>query len=191
MDYYKQNTYSFPQLVFKQIQIIQEICKKELRGGDKIIKNLVGEQEIENEDTRQSYLQSIDLLGSLLSPYFGSDLTTNFDKFILSYQMELKEALEDKEFKKEICENFNIKEEDKEYGVIQILRKDKNLMNEINVYFLNEKLKFARIIFRDLIKCFKDNNFLTQESYGESGSAEDSMEANDEDIEDYNEVEDS
>ena len=47
MDYSQKETYSFPQTVFKQIQIIQEICKKELRDGDKIIKNLVGEQMIE------------------------------------------------------------------------------------------------------------------------------------------------
>lgn len=178
MDYTQKETYSFPQTVFKQIQIIQEICKKELRDGDKIIKNLVGEQMIEGEDTRYSYLQSVDLLGSLLSPYFNSDLKKDYDKFVETYQMELKEALEDEDFKKEVCAYFGYAEN----SIITQIQEEakKSEKGQINIYFLNEKIKFARIIFRELIQCFKNNDFLAQESYGDKVSGENNMEATEE-----------
>lgn len=177
--YFKdQNGVTYPQLVLRQIQKIQDICQKELKGGDKIFKNLLGEQIVESEDSRQAYLQSIDLLGSLLSPYFTPKTTTKFDKFVELYQMELKSALKDDEFKKEVTDYFDLDTK----NTAELLKDDKTLQ-EFNLYLLNFKIKNARIMFRQLIQCFKENDFLAQETYGEgdsSGGNDDMLDASDE-----------
>lgn len=179
---YNDTKITFQQVIFKQITIIQDITKKELRAGDKIIKNLVGEQTIEGEDTRYSFLQAVELLGSLLSPYFGKvgegTISNKFEQFCVVYDMELKEAYEDKDFQKLVADAFA-----KTITKDQLI-KDEGLQMELNIFFLNYKVKEARKIFRDLVKLFKDNDFLTGESYGETaGGTEEGLEAVDDDIE--------
>jgi hypothetical protein len=177
-NFQSEDTISFPKLVFKQIQIIQDICKKELREGDKIIKNLIGEQFIEGEDSRHSYLQSVDLLGSLLSPWFdvSVNLKEDYDLFVELYQMELITALKDEDFQKEIAIYFGVNED----NLIDTIKKDTSMQNQINIYFLNYKVKEARVIFRKLLQCFKDNDFLIEGSYGEGqGTSDDSLDADD------------
>jgi hypothetical protein len=82
MQNYDDSKLTYQQIVMKQITIIQKICSRELRDGEKTIKNLIGEQTIEGEDTRYTFLQSVELFGSLLSPYFGkSEVKEEFDEF--------------------------------------------------------------------------------------------------------------
>jgi len=183
-NYYDNSKITYPQLVMEQIKKIQEICAKELRDGNKIVKNLIGEQIIEGEDTRYSFLQSVEMFGSLLSPYFpkteSDKVVTNFQDFCDLYDMELNEALEDDEFLALVKKAFNVKnKEDIE---------TKKLTNEVNIYFLNMKIKEARKMFRELVKLFKDHDFLAEASYGDTGgsSTDNGMDAlgDDEEIED-------
>ena len=184
---YGKDAVTYSLIVFKQIQKIQEINAKELRDGSKIVKNLIGEQIIEAEDTRYSYLQSVETLGSLLSPYFGSNtgdegITKEFEDFCKFLDMELITALKDEDYIVELKTHFTFNNPDE-------VKSDMDLQNQINVYFLNDKIKTARKIFRSLVKLFKEHDFLTGESYGESSSAgEDNMDAVDEEInEEYKE----
>ena len=185
MAYYNyQQPVTYPQLIIKQIEIIQSICSKELNDGEKVTKNLIGEQTIHGEDTRHSFLQSVELLGSLLSPWFPKEdektenITSQFNYFCEVYDMELSEALQDEDFKKLVCDSFNIKDTNK--IITQI--KDNKLDTEINAFFLNIKIKEGRKIFRSLVKLFKDHDFLKEESFGDSGE-DNGMTANDDEDE--------
>ena len=171
-NYYDNNKITYPQLIMEQIKILQNINAKELRDGQRIVKNMIGEQTIEGEDTRYSFLQSVDILGSLLFPYFPKlskdesieNVATNFYYFCNLYDMELSEALKDKEFENIIKENFNLND-------TKDIKKDiesKKLTNEVNIFLLNFKVKEARKTFRELIKLFKDNDFLNGETFGDS-----------------------
>jgi hypothetical protein len=182
---YIENHLTYSQLVLRQIKTIQEISAKELRDSSKIVKNLIGEQTIEAEDTRYSFLQSVELFGSLLSPYFTETISNSFDDFCKLYDMELIDAINDEEFKEELREFFKLKNNE---TISNKIENDDAIKNQANIYFLNYKIKEARRIFRELVKLFKDNDFLTQETYGDSsGNAEDSMDAIDEEESDMDE----
>jgi hypothetical protein len=180
---YDSNKITYQQIIFRQIQKIQDIVAKELRDTDKTIKNLIGEQIIESEDTRYSYLQSVEMLGSLLSPYFPEikkdtkNVNSNFNEFCELYDMELKTALKDEDFKKEVSELFSVEIKDIDN---KIKSKDKEFQNSVNVYFLNYKIIIARRIFRELIKLFKENDFLGNESFGETSGSDEGLDAVDE-----------
>lgn len=162
---------TFQQIVMKQLLVLQKILSKELRDGKKEIKNLLGTQTIEEEDTRFSYLQSAEFFGSLLSPYFGTDLKTSFDDFCNLLDIELIEAIRDAEFKILLEKAFGLKDINKNLN-------DEKYMDQFNIYFLNYKIKEARKIVRALIKLFKDKDFLNNESYSEgSGESDDGLEA--------------
>ena len=176
MVYYEQNKISYQQLVMEQIKIIQNICSKELRDGDKTLKNALGEQVIEGEDTRYSFLQSVEVLGSMLYPYFGDmksgdvKIEKMFQDFCDYYDLELVEVLDNKDFKKKIKEVFN-----KE---IEEVKKKEGLQSQVNIFFLNDKIKEGRKIFRELIKVFKANDFLGNQSFGEgSGDIDEGTDA--------------
>jgi len=170
MVYYNDPKITYQQLVMEQIKKIQDICSKELRDGDKIFKNAMGEQTIEGEDTRHSFLQSVELLGSMLTPYFGNMMKSKdgkidfFDQFCEYYDTELIEILDNEDFKKKINEIFSIKD-------TKTINNDEKLQTQVNVFLLNDKIKEGRKIFRLLIKVFKSNDFLGSQSYGE-GSGE-------------------
>ena len=166
---------TFPDLVMEQIKIIQKICSKELRDGDKILKNALGEQIIEGDDTRYSFLQSVEVLGSMLSPYFGnSDI--KFTEFCEYYDAELIEVLDDKNFIKKLDEIFGKTPDN--------VKSDETVRSQVNIYFLNDKIKEGRKMFRELIKIFKNNNFLGDKAYGDSGSNIGSLDAVDDSEED-------
>ena len=178
MTYYNNdNKLTYPDLVMEQIKIIQKICSRELRDGDKILKNAMGEQIIEGDDTRYSFLQSVEVLGSMLSPYFGSS-NIGFEEFCDYYDAELVEVMGDKEFIKKIDEIFGKK--------IDEVKADEGLLSQVNIFFLNDKIKEGRKMFRKLIKVFKENNFLGDTAYGETGSgdAAESLDAVDDSKED-------
>lgn len=166
MNYYNDSGMTYQQLVMEQIKKIQDICSKELRDGDKILKNAMGEQTIEGEDTRYSFLQSVELLGSMLQPWFGNIMKVKdseknaFELFCDYYDVELIEILDDKEFKKRLKDLFDVEDPKK-------LKSDEVLRQQVNLFLLNDKIKEARKIFRLLVKVFKENGFLSSQSYGE------------------------
>jgi hypothetical protein len=166
MNYYNDNKVTYQQLVMDQIKKIQDICSKELRDGDKILKNAMGEQTIEGEDTRYSFLQSVELLGSMLKPWFGNMMKVKdsekgaFEMFCDYYDVELIEILDDEDFKKKLKDLFGCDDPEK-------LKTDEALRQQVNLFLLNDKIKEARKIFRLLVKVFKANDFLSGQSYGE------------------------
>jgi len=172
--YYQESKITYQQLIFQQIQKIQNICSKELRDGEKTIKNLLGEQIIDAEDTRYSFLQSVELLGSMLCPWFGKgDISKSFANFCDLYDMELKDALLDEDFQEELAKMFNISKEE----IKKRAKDNEELRTQSNIYFLNHKIKQGRRIFRELIILFKDNDFLSGESFGEGPSADEGLDA--------------
>ena len=96
---FQENKLTYQQIVMGQIKIIQAISSKELRDSTKTIKNFIGEQIVEAEDTRISYLQAVETFGSLLSPYMtDKNMIESFENFCNLNDMELKEAFQDEEF---------------------------------------------------------------------------------------------
>ena len=162
MAYHNEIKITFPDLIINQIQIIQKICSKELRDWDKILKNALGEQVIEGDDTRYSFLQSVELLGSMLSPYFGKS-EIKFSDYCTYCDTELIELLENKDFKTKLKEIFDIED-------VKKIRDNEVLQNQVNIFLLNDKIKEGRKIFRELIKIFKDNSFLGEETYGDNAA---------------------
>jgi len=184
---------SYPQLVFNQIRTIQELCKKELKSGDKIYKNLVGEQVVENEDTRFSYLQSIEVLASLLFPYFPKkienskveDINFEFESFTELFNKELIEYLTVQENLQEVSNFFG-----KSLDTKEKITEDEKRLSQVYSFFMNKKLKSARSLFRSLLILFKNNDFLEGQSYGEgSEGLGDELAAVDDEIEDKEEQE--
>lgn len=176
-NYYENPNLSYPQLIFNQIKKVQEIAAKELRDGDKVIKNLIGEQLIEQEDTRLSYLQAVETLGSLLSPYFDKDTADSFKSFQEFYDIELEEALEDEEFK-EKAEKILGKD------VVKNLGTDKKDEVRGYAFFLQQKIICARDMFRELLLLFKNLDFLGNEEFNDVATTNGSMEAVDDSEED-------
>jgi len=172
MAYYDKDEITFKSLVMKQVQKIQEITSKELRDGEKTVKNLIGEQVVDAEDTRYSYLQSIEMFGSLLYPYLitinETDYKKEFDEFCNLYDIELAEAIKDKDFKKELKNYFVIEE------VTQKEINSKGLLQQVNIYLLNYKIKEARKMFRLLFTLVKHYDFFGATSYtdGDLGGGE-------------------
>ena len=176
-EYFKSDAVTFPSLVMKQIGIIQAITSKELRDGTRAFITPIGEQVYENEDTRYSFLQAVETLGSLLSPYFDKDTTTEFDDFEATYDLELVEALKDDEFLSDLKKRFGYETE----KISDKIKSDSKLKTDLLIIFLNEKCKIARKLYRRLIQCFKDNDFLSSESFNEGVGGEDGTEADGDD----------
>jgi hypothetical protein len=177
--YYGQSVVTYPQIVMNQIQIIQKIYSKELKDGDKILKNAIGEQVIEGEDSRYSFLQAVEMFGALLEPYFiiGTEKYTGikkeeFDKFCELLNMELVEMINDNVFKENVIKIFFL---DKKINLLEKLKTDDGFKNQLNLFFLNYKIKEARRVFRRLIKLFEENDFLTTTGYNDSESEDTSM----------------
>jgi len=177
MSYYSKgynadNVISYPQIVMEQVQIIQKVYSKELRDGDKVFKNAIGEQIIEGEDTRYSFLQSVEFFGSLLSPYFIDSTKEPFENYCNLLDKEIVEMLDDKNFIKEAKKVFFMKEEEK---LIDKIKEDKLFKSQLNIFLLNYKVKEARKLFRILVDLFKAHDFLANQSYTDSETVSDSM----------------
>ena len=160
---------TYPHIVMEQVQIIQKIYSKELRDGDKIMKNNIGEQIIEGEDTRYSFLQAVEFFGSLLYPYFympnpeypGIQIE-EFNDYCELLNLELVEALEDDEFQVLVKNVFFLEDKIRPKEVAKV---DEKFRHQVNTFFLNYKVKEGRRVFRRLLELFKDNQFLTQEDF--------------------------
>ena len=159
------NLITYPQIVMEQIQIIQKIYSKELRDGDKVLKNALGEQIIEGEDTRYSFLQAIEAFGSLLFPYFIKTTKQPFINYCRLLDKEIVEMIEMEKFADKVKKIFLL---DDKVKLIDKIKTDEIFKNQINLFFLNYKVKHARHMFRTLLQLFKDNDFLSNEIYTDS-----------------------
>jgi len=169
---YQSNELTYPQIVMNQVKIIQSIYSKELRDGEKILKNALGEQVIEAEDTRYSFLQSVEMFGNLLEPYFieGTEKykgirKEEFNTFCELLDKELVEILEVDDFVERARKIFFIDEDE---DLMNKAKNDSAFKTQLNTYFLNYKIKEARRIFRRLIKLFEENDFLASQGYADA-----------------------
>ena len=93
---YGNDKLEFRQIVLKHIQRILEISSSELRDKT-IVRNHGNYSEtIENEDTRQSYMQAIENLAYILMPYFDDEVLVVYEKserIINAFGYEVKRIL--------------------------------------------------------------------------------------------------
>jgi len=140
---------SFREIILAHLKKILEISNSELR--DKTIVRNHGQysETVENEDTRLSYIQSIENMSYALIPYFDKEMQKVYDEcieVITSFPYELKET-----FKEEI-------EEAK-----QKLNKEKIPLE----YYTEIKIHYAKKLFIELNKLLKRNDYLKTAVYGE------------------------
>ncbi len=138
----------FRQIVLSHLKKILEISNKELAdlSYEEVRPNSV--VIIHKEDTRRSYIQSIENLAYILLPYFDTKIKGVYEKCIKVinfYGYEIRE-----EFKKELEEIK--KESGKEGG------------KEIYIEF---KIKYAKKLFCGLNLLLKRNDYLKSQVYGE------------------------
>jgi len=161
-----QQAITYPQLIMQQIQTIQKIYSKELKDGDKVYKSNIGEQLIEGEDTRYSFLQAVEMFGSLLFPYFLETTPPQFNAYCELLDKELVEIIIDDTFLKKVKLVFDL---DKE-KITEKIKDDEGFRTQLNVFFLNYKVVAARKMFRELIQLFKDNSFLENQGYTDNAA---------------------
>ena len=75
---------------------------------------------------------------------------------------ELISILKDVNFIKNVKEVFFLEEKEK---IEDKIKTDEKFRNQLNLFFLNYKVKEARRIFRRLVELFKEHDFLTTQGY--------------------------
>lgn len=147
-------TLEFRQIVLMHIKRILEISSSELRNKT-ITKNHGNFSEtIEQEDTRYSYIQSIENLSYVLMPYFDEQMQkvyTECSFVINAYNFELE-----KYFTKDI------------QIVLANIKQDK--IPEI--YFIKKKIEYAKKLFIELNFLLKRVDYLKTAIYGEDSGEE-------------------
>lgn len=147
---FKSDSVEFRQIVLKHIQKILEISTGELRNKT-VIKNHGNYSEtIESEDTRKSYIQSIENLAYILIPYFDDDMQIIYDeceKVNNAFGYEVKKMF------KEIYEKLQ-----SELGSDQ-LEDD---------FIVNMRLRYSKKLFIALNMLLKRNDYLKTAVYGEA-----------------------
>jgi len=168
MEYYtnKQDKLDFRQLVLQQIQKVQNVLSKELKLYQSFIPptNNTASFEIEKEDTRYSFIQSVEALSYLLYPYFDEQMQNvykPFEKAVDSYWFEFYD--DNKEFCNKILNNLR----EGEQG-----NKEDFEMGEIQSVFLKYKIRKAKEVFRELSLLLKRNDYLAGSVYQEAGEDE-------------------
>ncbi len=144
---------SFKQLVLSQIQKILNLSYHELRDSSRTITHANFTEQVEHEDTRRSYIQSVKALAILLQSKFDKDMKEKYKKSIeilRSYSYELE-----KKYKEKI---EKIKKENPDL--------DKNYFNYD--YFVEVKVVCAEDLFSELNLFLNRINYLTVPDYTSS-----------------------
>ncbi len=139
----------FRQIVLSHIKRILEISSRELKDHTKqtIQSNLI--QTLESEDTRLSYIQSIENLAYVLLPYFDKDMKKVYEEcieIINLYGFKIREK-----FKKEFEE----------------LGKHVNQDTALKVFAIQIRLKYGKKLFRELNLLLYRVDYLKATIYGE------------------------
>ena len=146
---YGNDKLEFRQIVLKHIQRILEISSSELRDKT-IVRNHGNYSEtIENEDTRQSYMQAIENLAYILMPYFDDEVLVVYEKserIINAFGYEVKRIL------KKTYERIKEETGKEDLG---------------NAFIIEMKLKYAKKLFIALNKLLNRNDYLKSAVYGE------------------------
>jgi len=153
----------FQQIVLMHIKKILEISTHELRSGTQIVNAGNYTQTSIQEDTRYSYIQSIENLAYILLPYFDKEIRKIYDpciKIMNGFDYEVKGII--KEIYYKVCEDT---------GKEDLGR----------AFILEMRLKYAKELFVGLNELLHRNNYLKTAVFGE-----DNDEISEGDLEDDN-----
>jgi hypothetical protein len=175
---YGQKEKSFRDIVLKAVEKVYEILSKELRLYKKIVpfSNHRSDLVIEEEDTRESFVQAVQGLALILKPYFDDEMEKvydGFDDLCDMYYFEFYNTYKDyiKETIKLRDELFTSEEKDIDSALIESMR-------------IKFKIKSAKVVFRELNKLLKRQDYLKSAIYGDTESDDEVVEDDDkEDIE--------
>lgn len=135
----------FRQIVLKHLQDILGISIHELRDSTRYINQGNNIQTIESEDTRMGYIQSIENLAYVLTPYFDKKMNSVYPKYkeiLTAFKFQMKDIL--KEEYKEICEGLGKTEIGNDFVIEMKLKYAKELFYQLNLLlFRNDYLKTA------------------------------------------------
>jgi hypothetical protein len=153
---------NFREIVLSAVEKVLEILSKELRLYKKVIP--IGSYRsdiiVEEEDTRESFIQAVQGLALILKPYFDEEMNSVYIDF------------------DELCDMFYFEFYDKYKKIIENIMKiqTKHFTNsddeqitkqDIKTIYIKYKIRKAKEIFRELNLLLKRNDYLKGEVYGE------------------------
>jgi hypothetical protein len=158
----------FRDVVFRAQQKILDILSRELRLMKKIIPMGENRSEIilEEEDTRESFVQAVQGLGLILKPYFDEKMEkayADFDTLVDMYYFEFYN-----EYKDYVKEIINMRKNLFRYNG----EKNSDVCDNRAVENVHqrEKVKRAKQIFKELNLLLKRQDYLKSAIYGDTES---------------------
>jgi len=139
---------NFREIVLSHLKRILEISSSELRLKTIVKFNPNGEQTKAEEDTRESYIQSVEALAIILLPYFDEEMSKVYEKsekVLFAYNYELKEL-----FKKEVEE-------------IEEHTESPNLKS----FYIKLRINTAKKLFKELNLLLKRQDYLKGAVFGQ------------------------
>lgn len=151
----------FSQIVLNYLNKILDILSKELRDKHTIIPQSGSRAEmvIEEEDTRISFVQAVEGLSTILTPWFDKETEESFEVFDLVVNATRSGYYI--EYKKNIDEEF---EAQKKIGINNFEEADQNF---VDIYREWSKVLQGKKMFRQLNKLLHSNDYLKGSVYGE------------------------
>jgi hypothetical protein len=161
---YGQKERSFRDIVLKAVEKVYEILSKELRLCKKIIPMNANRSDIvvEEEDTRESFVQAVQGLALILKPYFDEEMEEvyeGFDELCDMYYFEFYNN-----YKDYINETLKLGED---FFTSDDKKIDKKLLEGMRIKF---KIKSAKMVFSELNKLLKRQDYLKNAIYGDNDS---------------------
>lgn len=138
---------NFREIILSHLKKILDISSNELRQKTTVKFNPNGEQIKEEEDTRESYIQSVEALAIVLLPYFDEEMTKVYqecEKILFAYNYELKKL-----FSKEI-ENF-----------------EEQSQADPTFFYIRLRINHAKKLFKELNLLLKRQGYLKGAIFGE------------------------
>jgi hypothetical protein len=151
---YKTDSLEFPQIILGHIKKVLELSSSELRVAERIIVLQNSREIVEEEDTRKSFCQAVEMLSYSLIPYFDEPMQTYFDDaidYLQGFHSEIIAKLPEGDFKKVLLT------QDKE-----------SKRNSI----ISWQVKTAKKLYIELVKLLKRQDFLKGAIYGEGEELE-------------------
>jgi len=164
---------TFRDIVLSAEEKILEILAKELRLYKKIVTFGSGNRSdlvVEEEDTRESFVQAVQGLALILQPYFDEDMKKaygDFDEMVDMISSEFLCNYREMITKTMKLHNNTFENEDDDKRV------DRTQVDSIH---LKHKVRTAKIIFRELNKLLKRQDYLKNAIYGDSESDDEVVE---------------
>lgn len=157
MAFQKEKTRDFGGSLFQQLDGILEISRSELKDSTRIVSQGNQTSVEVQEDTRKSYIQSIENFSYILKPYFDKDMKEVYNKcikIITAYRFEMIKIIE-KDYK-EVYEKITSQ-----------IKGDAptDLLSEFIIFL---QMKAAKELFAELNMLLKRQNYLAKKVYGES-----------------------